>query len=147
MQHPRFFNLENWRNDHEDAEKSYDSERSWRLRSPHPRRESDLPSKARRSSRYLGSPPRELQLAALLRAALIVDEREDLTKHVSALADELGVSPEKLYSSALIEFIEKYENERIARELTEAYANIDQNEDVDFLNNAILHYDPRFADE
>lgn len=70
-----------------------------------------------------------------------------IVEHADSLAKESKMTREEFYSAALIGMIEKLENARINSELTEAYANIDQEEDINFLNNAVLHYDPRLADE
>ena len=70
-----------------------------------------------------------------------------IVEHADSLAKESGMTREEFYSTALIEMIEKLENARINSELTETYANIDQEEDMGFLNSAVLHYNPRLADE
>lgn len=67
--------------------------------------------------------------------------------HADSLADEMGMPREEFYLGALIEYIEKRENERIGRELNEAYGKVDQSEDLARLNDLVGHYDPRLADE
>ena len=70
-----------------------------------------------------------------------------IIEHANSLADELEMPHEQFYSTALIEYIGKLENEKFTRELDESYKDADQNEDVAVLNYLIDHYDPRFADE
>lgn len=72
---------------------------------------------------------------------------QKITEHAESLAKESDMTLEEFYSTALIEFIEKSENERINKELTKAYANIDQEEDLAFVNKVVRNYDPRLADE
>lgn len=67
-----------------------------------------------------------------------------IIEHANTLAAELGVPRERFYADALVEFIEKTENQR----LTERYERIQEDEeDIAFLNHAVRHYDPRLADE
>ena len=70
-----------------------------------------------------------------------------IVEHADSLADERGMTREQFYSKALIEFIEKIENLRVAEELNEVYKNIDQEEENAFLNRLVSHYDPQLADE
>lgn len=72
---------------------------------------------------------------------------QKITEHAESLANDSDMTLEEFYSTALIEFIEKSENERINRELTKAYANIDQEEDLSFVNKVVRNYDPRLADQ
>lgn len=72
---------------------------------------------------------------------------QKIIEHANSLADEMEMSREQFYSTALIQFIEKLENARITNELNEVYKNIDQEEDVAFLNHLVRYYDPRLADE
>ncbi len=72
---------------------------------------------------------------------------QKIVAHANSLAGELRIPRERFYQTALIEFIEKLENKRITEELNQAYKNIDQEEDVAFLNHLVRHYDPRLADE
>lgn len=67
--------------------------------------------------------------------------------HADSLADEVGMPREEFYLSALIEYIEKRENERISRELNEAYGKVNQDDDLVRLNDLVRNYDPRLADE
>jgi hypothetical protein len=88
------------------------------------------------------------QLEVLIRAlAQTFAEKprwQRIIEHANTLADELGVPRERFYADALVEFIEKTENER----LIERYERIQENEeDIAFLNHAVRHYDPRLADE
>lgn len=46
---------------------------------------------------------------------------QKVIEHANSLADERGMSREEFYATALIEFIEKRENERITEELNEVY--------------------------
>ena len=67
-----------------------------------------------------------------------------ITEHANRLADELGMTREQFYSEALIEFIEKTENQR----LTEEYGRMEENEeDIAVLNRFVALYDPRLADQ
>lgn len=84
---------------------------------------------------------------ALARISTEKPRWEKIVEHAESLAKESSITLEEFYSTALIEFIEKSENERINKELTEAYANIDQEEDLAFVNNVVRNYDPRLADE
>lgn len=92
-----------------------------------------------------------VQLEMVIKA-LTIDSSEKprwqkIMEHANSLADRLGMSREKFYETALIEYIEKLENARISEELNEAYKSIDQQEENAFLNRLVSHYDPRLADE
>lgn len=48
--------------------------------------------------------------------------RREIIEHANALADELGMSRQQFYLTALVEFVEKIENERLTQEYNEAYS-------------------------
>jgi hypothetical protein len=72
---------------------------------------------------------------------------QKIIEHANSLADELGMSREEFYSRALIDLIEKLENERLTEEYDEAYREMGEEEDLTVLNHLVRHYDPRLADE
>ncbi len=84
---------------------------------------------------------------ALSRASAEQPRWQRIIEHADSLADRLEMSREEFYETALIEYIEKLENARISRELNEAYKDIDQEEDLAYLNELVSHYDPRLADQ
>lgn len=70
-----------------------------------------------------------------------------IVEHANTLAAELGVSRERFYADALVEYIGKIENEKFTRELNASYEDVDQSEETEVLNYLVERYDPRFADE
>lgn len=72
---------------------------------------------------------------------------QKIIEHANSLADEQGMSREEFYSTALIEHIEKIENERLTEEYNEAHRAMGEEENLEFLNRLVNHYDPRLADE
>lgn len=142
----KFFDPRPWQkphlDEHESGESLYRKPRGTR-----PQQEPELPPKASKEAVGPELHRPELQLGALLRAAWAVAEKEDLTKHANALADELGVSPEELYSSALIEFIERYENERLTRELNEVYGDGMEPEEKEFVQHVKEYHRRRLSTE
>lgn len=83
----------------------------------------------------------------LARAVRVKFTREERNSAADALASQLRITRSQLYSKALADFIERYENEKLTEELNQAYADVDQEEDLAFLRQATRHYDPRLADE
>lgn len=71
---------------------------------------------------------------------------QKIIEHADSLADERGMSREEFYSMALIELIEKFENERLTEEYNKDYDDMDGDEDLLVLNHLVGHYDPRLAD-
>jgi serine phosphatase RsbU (regulator of sigma subunit) len=72
----------------------------------------------------------EKHVRALAAASAEKPRWQKIIEHANSLADEVGTSREEFYAAALIQYIEKRENERISRELNEAYGKIDQDEDL-----------------
>lgn len=110
----------------------------------------DRPARSFITFRYWNKPATsqlETHMRAIANTSAEKPRWQKIIEHASSLADERGMTCEEFYSMALVEFIEKLENEKITEQLNEAYKNIDQEEDVAFLNRVVSHYDPRLADE
>lgn len=91
--------------------------------------------------------PLEAAVRAVIDASNEKPRWQKIVEHANSLAERSEMTREQFYSTALIEFIERLENERIAKEMNEAYKGIDQEEDLEFLRRAVRSYDPRLADE
>lgn len=89
---------------------------------------------------WLGVPAKAL-------GATSADEpsRQEIVEHANSLADELGMSREQFYWTALIEFIEKIENERLTQEYNEAYDGGMEEEEKELLEDVKEYHRRRFS--
>jgi predicted DNA-binding protein len=70
---------------------------------------------------------------------------EDLARRADALAEELNVTRSQLFSRALSEFIERYENVRLLERLNEAYSEGPDEDESELLERAREYHRDRFG--
>lgn len=71
--------------------------------------------------------------------------RREIVEHANALADELGMSRQQFYLTALIELIEKIENERLTQEYNEAYGGGMEEEEEELLRSVKEYHRRRLS--
>ena len=71
---------------------------------------------------------------------------EAIVRQVERIAAEIGMSPNDLYVRAMEEFVQRYKNRSISQQIDAVLADVDQTEDLAFLNAALRHFYANYQD-
>lgn len=69
---------------------------------------------------------------------VLIDEA--IVRHIERIAAAIGVSPNELYVRAIEEFVQAHTNRSISQQIDAVLADVDQTEDLAFLNAGLRHF-------
>ena len=72
--------------------------------------------------------------------SIVVSLDEAVVNQIGRMAAEIGVSPNELHVRAIEEFVQRHENRSISEKIDAVLADVDQTEDLAFLNAGLRHY-------
>lgn len=78
--------------------------------------------------------------------SIVVSLEEALVRQFEQIAAAIGVSPNDLYVCAIEEFIQAHTNRSISQQIDTVLADVDQTEDLAFLNAALRHFYANYQD-
>lgn len=72
--------------------------------------------------------------------SIVVSLDEAVVDEMARIAAEIGISPNELYVRAIDEFVQRHENRLISEKIDAVLADVDQTEDLAFLNAGLRHF-------
>jgi len=70
----------------------------------------------------------------------VISLDEAIVNQMERIAAEIDISPNDLYIRAIEEFIQRHENRSISEKIDAVLADVDQTEDLAFLNASLRHF-------
>ena len=70
----------------------------------------------------------------------VVSLDESLVHQIERISAAISVSPNELYARAIKEFVQRHENRSIREKIDAVLADVDQTEDLAFLNAGLRHF-------
>ena len=95
-------------------------------------------------TRYTSGNPKYVIMAKI---KTTISLKESLVEQADAIAEEMGISRNRLFSVAVEQFVVRYQNQKILGALNDVYRDGPRDSEQQLLHEAKLKYQQRFEDE